>query len=259
MELVEQHGEFVSTETRENVGAPQQSLHPLRDLDEEHVSGAVPERVVDHLEPVDVEVQHADDRALFTRLRHRALQRVNERGSVGEAGQLVVHGPPGELRVRIAEPGVGLVVVLAQLQLADHHAVHFVMLGRHHDEVDGHRESEQLSHAVCRRREHDRDRHEQRDLRREEVEATRSRAHHVRRRDSAHEEHVHRAQVDVLRTRQREHRRRSPSGGDQHGADQADRVCSHLLTPAPPPQVESGAHHGHDVGDRYEDDEGDAP
>ena len=66
------------------------SLHPLRDLDQQHVAGGVPERVVDDLEPVDVEVQHADDRAVArARRRPPRSQRVDERGAVREAGQLV--------------------------------------------------------------------------------------------------------------------------------------------------------------------------
>ena len=86
---VEQQRELVAAETGEQVLAAHHALEAARDLGEQQVADAVTERVVDDLEPVDVEVQHADRAAVAPRGRGRLLQALHERGPIREAGQVV--------------------------------------------------------------------------------------------------------------------------------------------------------------------------
>ena len=66
---VEQQRELVAAEAGEQVLAAHHALEAARDLREEQVADAVAERVVHDLEPVDVEVQHADRAAVAPRAR----------------------------------------------------------------------------------------------------------------------------------------------------------------------------------------------
>ena len=60
------------------------------------VAGLMPERVVDVLEVVDVEEQHADPRVRAPGAVERHPETVEEQGPVGEAGQRVVERHVGE-------------------------------------------------------------------------------------------------------------------------------------------------------------------
>ena len=53
--------------------------------------------VVDHLESVEVQEQHADHPVVAGRPMQRILQTVQQQGPVGESGELVVIGPLLEL------------------------------------------------------------------------------------------------------------------------------------------------------------------
>ena len=56
----QQHRELVAAEPREHVAAPQRAAQPLGDVAQEPVAVVVAERVVDLLEPVEVDQQQAD-------------------------------------------------------------------------------------------------------------------------------------------------------------------------------------------------------
>ena len=71
LDVLQQDGELVTTETCRGVAGPELVLDPLRRRDEQLVTGGVAEAVVDRLEPV--EVQHDDrDRPSIPGLARRA-------------------------------------------------------------------------------------------------------------------------------------------------------------------------------------------
>ena len=60
VDLLEQHHEFVAAETRDDVRCAQALPQPCADLAQQHVAGLVAQRVVDDLEPVEVDEQHGE-------------------------------------------------------------------------------------------------------------------------------------------------------------------------------------------------------
>ena len=73
------HEELVAAQAAERVGAPDVVLHAVRHLHEEGVTGRMAELVVDFLEPVEVDEDHAEPRPRV-HLRVEALQE-RRRGS----------------------------------------------------------------------------------------------------------------------------------------------------------------------------------
>ena len=57
VEVFAQHDELVAADARDRVGLADGGLQTGRRLDEQQVAGRVAERVVDRLEPVEVDVQ----------------------------------------------------------------------------------------------------------------------------------------------------------------------------------------------------------
>ncbi len=89
--------ELVPAQTRHGVGLPQVRPDPLRDLADEKVSGAVPERVVDLLEAVEVHHQQGQGRREPPRGPKGLLEPVEKEGSIGQTGERVVQRLPLEL------------------------------------------------------------------------------------------------------------------------------------------------------------------
>ena len=89
----QQHGELVAAEPRDHVARPDAVRQPVRHQPQQPVADRVPQRVVDLLEPVQVEQQEADlggptwppGPALRSVCRHQQL-------AVGQPGQLVMVG-----------------------------------------------------------------------------------------------------------------------------------------------------------------------
>ena len=176
-------------------------LEPARDLREQQVADAVAERVVHDLEAVDVEVQHADRRAVALRVGRRPLQALHERGAVREPGEVVARRLQDQTRVGLAQLHVGVVVAFLQLQLADHERVHVVVQRRHHDEVDRDREREQHLARSPDSEERDRHHEQHRHLAGVVVQAPGRGADHVRRRRTARRRSRYTARRSVWRSR----------------------------------------------------------
>ena len=84
----DQHGELLPAEARDESALADDRRDPAAELDQHLVAGLVSVRVVDALEPVDVEQQHAGaDRAV--RPRQTRVERRAEPCAVGEAGQRI--------------------------------------------------------------------------------------------------------------------------------------------------------------------------
>ncbi len=89
----QQHREFVAAQARDDVARLQAGADAAADLEQQVVADQVTDRIVDHLEAVQVDEQHGE---LFARVRdvalHRLLQPLQQQGAVGQAGQRVVQG-----------------------------------------------------------------------------------------------------------------------------------------------------------------------
>ena len=111
VEIEKQRGELVSAETSDHVGAAKPSTERLGDGAEDIVAGTVAERVVDELEPVDVE---HEERGTPVGLARKPLELVRqlfvEAAAVEEAGERVVARQPFQLLVGV--PALGDVLDL---------------------------------------------------------------------------------------------------------------------------------------------------
>ena len=77
-----------------DAGAPAQ---PVGDLAEQHVAGLVAQRLVDRLEPVDVQVHEPDLQPAAAGERDGVPQPVGEGAAVGQAGERVDEGPADQV------------------------------------------------------------------------------------------------------------------------------------------------------------------
>ena len=77
----QQHRELVAAEPRERVAAPQRAAQPFGDVAQEPVAVVVAERVVDLLEPVEVDQQQADRPAAHPHPRGRPADAAVQRAS----------------------------------------------------------------------------------------------------------------------------------------------------------------------------------
>jgi hypothetical protein len=100
--FLQHHDELVAAEPRHGVAAAQRPRQPRRHLLEDLVADVVAERVVDVLEPVEVEEHQRHAGAVAARVHERLAQAVGEQVAVGEAGEAVVVREPHELGFRAA-------------------------------------------------------------------------------------------------------------------------------------------------------------
>ena len=113
-DVAAQHHELVAGEPADHVAAPDGRLEPLGQSQEHLVAAGVPERVVDQLEPVEVDEQDGQVGAALHRHQQLPLELVVEEGPVAQPGQRVVVGQPVEL-------GLGRLPVGHVGERADHH------------------------------------------------------------------------------------------------------------------------------------------
>ncbi len=92
IELVAQDHELVTAEPGDGVTGPDRCSEPLRDRDEEVVTGGMAEAVVDHLEVVDIQEQHRDRTGLAAGALERVVDAVEEQCPIGESREGVVEG-----------------------------------------------------------------------------------------------------------------------------------------------------------------------
>ena len=78
--------ELVAAEARHRVARPDDPAEAVGDVHEQAVAGVVTERVVDHLEPVEVEEQDRDAEGGAPGPRQRLLEAVEEQRAVGQPG-----------------------------------------------------------------------------------------------------------------------------------------------------------------------------
>jgi hypothetical protein len=90
--VLEQHGELVAAEARRGVGRPRALREALGGGAQELVAGGVPDAVVDGLEAVEIDEEHAQLGLTAGRNVERVLQAVEEERAVGQPGEGVVEG-----------------------------------------------------------------------------------------------------------------------------------------------------------------------
>ena len=110
--LGQQHGELVPAQARQHVGVAQPPAQGVRDVHDQLVADAVPERVVDRLEVVEVEHDRGAARAVALDLGDVALQLALERAAVEQPGERVVVGQMAQLL--LMAPPLGDVLHLAE-------------------------------------------------------------------------------------------------------------------------------------------------
>ena len=88
---VAEDDELIAAEPGDRVRTPGRPLQPRGDLEQQRVTGRVPEAVVDDLEPVEVEEEHGEPAGLAFEPDQRLLQPVDEQYPVGQPGQRVLH------------------------------------------------------------------------------------------------------------------------------------------------------------------------
>ena len=92
------HGELVAAEPRHDVACADAFLQPPAGEAQEPVPGRMPERVVDLLEPVEIEVMDRE-RARQGNVAQGVLDAPRQMGAIGQARQSVVMGHEGDLRL----------------------------------------------------------------------------------------------------------------------------------------------------------------
>ena len=103
----EQDDELVTAETGERVARPHGAAQAIPDDAEQLVAHLVAQVVVDQLEAVDVAEEHRDLAAGPIRLEQGVVEMVEEEPAVGQTGQRVLEGVPGQLLLeRLALRGV---------------------------------------------------------------------------------------------------------------------------------------------------------
>ena len=101
VDVLAQHDELVATEPGDGVGLAHRGLDPRGRLDEQLVADRVAERVVDRLEPVEVDVQHAAHAVVAPDAGERLVEPVGEHHPVRQPGQRVVQRLVRELRLEL--------------------------------------------------------------------------------------------------------------------------------------------------------------
>ncbi len=90
IDVLEDDGELVATETGAGVLLAETALEPARDRDQKLVSSRMPEAVIHRLEVVQVDEQHADERVLAPGEAKRVGHTVGEERAVRESRERVV-------------------------------------------------------------------------------------------------------------------------------------------------------------------------
>ena len=94
-----EHDELVAADTSDRVHRPEDCSQPCGDAPQHGISGGMALRVVDLLEPVEVDEEHDGAPASALGVRQRLTHTVDEQRPIGQSGQCVVGRLPGEGRL----------------------------------------------------------------------------------------------------------------------------------------------------------------
>ncbi|MHC2670564.1 hypothetical protein ACVI1J_002727 [Bradyrhizobium diazoefficiens] len=99
--LVEDHHELVAAEARHHVACPQRTAQPVRHFEQEQIAGLVAQRIVDDLEPVEIDEQNRKTVIVALRGVDRLAQQPVEGLAVRQVGQAVMRGEVFDSLVRL--------------------------------------------------------------------------------------------------------------------------------------------------------------
>jgi hypothetical protein len=88
--LVENDHELVAAEARHHIARPQREAQPVRHFEQEQVAGLVTQRIVDDLEPIEIDEQHRKTMIVALRGVDRLAQQRVEGFAVRQVGQAVM-------------------------------------------------------------------------------------------------------------------------------------------------------------------------
>ena len=94
----DERDELVAAHSSDGVRLPEDLAQAVADGKEQLVTDEMPERVVDALEPVEVDVEDGRVRATLLAARDHRVDSFEDHRAVREAGEAVVHRQPAELR-----------------------------------------------------------------------------------------------------------------------------------------------------------------
>jgi hypothetical protein len=97
---LDQHGELVATETGHRVARAGGGADAFGHGHQQAVAGRMPEAVIDRLEVIEVQEQHADRISAPVASVHGMRETVQEQGAVGQAGEGVVESLVIELSLQ---------------------------------------------------------------------------------------------------------------------------------------------------------------
>ena len=95
------HDELVAAQSSGNIIDAGNRAQPLGDRLEQEITGVVPEGVIDLLEVVEVDEVHGEAPAPQAEDGKRILQRLDQLGAIGEAGQRVVMGEEADAPIHL--------------------------------------------------------------------------------------------------------------------------------------------------------------
>ena len=129
--VLQEHRELVTAEARRGVGRTDRVDEPPADLTQHLVAHGMPEAVVDGLEVVEIEEDHADRLLPAIDARQRVLHAIGEERTVREPGHGIVEGLVRDLRLEHLPLGH-----VAAVQDDAPHVLVVDEVGRQHLEVD---------------------------------------------------------------------------------------------------------------------------
>ncbi len=94
--VIEHDGEFIAAQACHGVGFAHAGLQTMRHLDQQLIARLMPERIVDELEFVQIDVGHSHPPLVALGIAHCLVQTVNQQVAVGQAGQSVMPGAKTE-------------------------------------------------------------------------------------------------------------------------------------------------------------------
>ena len=109
-QTAEENGELVPAQASQHVTLAQEPTNALGHLYQELVSGLVTQRIVDHLETIEIEEHDTDHAVAPTDLGSGVGQGIDEGDPVRRSGEIVAKCDLPELRVQCAELLIGLAV-----------------------------------------------------------------------------------------------------------------------------------------------------
>ncbi len=146
-EILDHDDELVTTQAGRGVGGTNRGDQTPSHLHEHRIAGGVAELVVDLLEPVEVDEQHGDRLCRSGPAPEGVPQAVEQRGTVGQAGERVGQRPAGDLALallsldRVADGsrelgavGLALDQVVLRTHMNGVHGQRLVLVAAQHDD-----------------------------------------------------------------------------------------------------------------------------